>query len=92
MTTKELRKLAEAATQGEWEAEGALVWEREGLSIASTHNSKCAENAAYIAAASPTAIIEILDRVDAVEKMLKSEQEYGIYWRERAEELKEQTP
>ena len=72
MNTKELRKLAEAATPGEWEAESALVWEREGLSIATTHNSKCYENAAYIAAASPTVIIEILDRLDAIGRIISA--------------------
>ena len=82
MNTKELRKLAEALQHN-------YLW----YSVDDINDDEIdPDDAAYIAAASPTAIIEILDRVDAVEKMLKSEQEYGIYWRERAEELKEQTP
>jgi hypothetical protein len=74
--TQELRKLAEAATQGNWHQtppsgiyQGRMiVTDDRAACIGETHNANATENAAYIAAANPAAILELLDRVDKAEK------------------------
>jgi hypothetical protein len=74
--TQELRKLAEAATQGEWHQTPTsgiyqgrmIVTDDRAACIGETHNANATENAAYIAAASPAAILELLDRVEKAEK------------------------
>lgn len=70
--TQELRKLAEAATVGIWKASGFDVNSKEHgwATIANTEldYDGMAENAAYIAAANPAAILALLDRVEKAEK------------------------
>jgi len=70
--TQELRKLAEAATVGVWKASGFSVNSKEHgwATIANTEldYDGMAENAAYIAAANPAAILELLDRLEKAEK------------------------
>jgi hypothetical protein len=74
--TQELRKLAEAATQGEWHQtppsgiyQGRMiVTDDRAACIGETHNANATENAAFIAAANPAAILELLDRVERAEK------------------------
>lgn len=74
--TQELRKLAEAATQGEWHQtppsgmhQGRMIVtdERVGC-IGETHNANAKQNAAYIAAVNPAVILALLDRVERAEK------------------------
>ena len=74
--TKKLRELAEAATQGEWEAGAmslgvytpatnkpiAVLYDSGGDDF---ENQKA--NAGYIAAANPAAIIALLDRLEVAE-------------------------
>ena len=70
--TQELRRLAEAATVGIWKASGFDVNSKEHgwATIANTEldYDGMAENAAYIAAANPAAILALLDRLEAAEK------------------------
>lgn len=70
--TQELRKLAEAATQGKWKSSGFSVNSKEHgwATIANTEfdYDGMAENAAYIAAANPAAILSLLDRLEKAEK------------------------
>ena len=72
--TQELRKLAKAATVGVWKASGFSVNSKEHgwATIANTEldYDGMAENAAYIAAASPAAILALLDRVEKAERLL----------------------
>ena len=73
--TKELRRLAQAATphvghackyrDAHWLREGHVDFENADLFIASERPQ---EDAAFYAAANPTTIIEILDRLEEVEK------------------------
>jgi len=80
--TQELRRLAEAATQGPWIAAGpsygdpmpryynAVVTDTDGPiedeDICS--NTMTSEDALYIAAANPAAILSLLDRLEKAEK------------------------
>lgn len=80
--TQELRRLAEAATQGEWKWDGNvcdydpyhespwLVDEKDSYPPILGGQIKCANpaNASYIAAANPAAILELLDRLEKAEK------------------------
>ena len=86
--TKELRRLAQAATPGPWIAAGPsfgeslpkylneVVIDREGdeddgYSICTAPiglNEECSDDMAFIAAANPAAISELLDRLEAAEK------------------------
>lgn len=73
--TKELRRLAQAATSGEWYVErGNYIYGRNEVTdgeevwhpvIAVNVNFEA--NAAFIAAANPAAVSEILDRLEAAE-------------------------
>ncbi len=73
--TQELRKLAEAATQGKWSQtppsgiyQGRMiVTDNRAACIGETHNVNATENAAFIAAANPAAIIAILDERDQLQ-------------------------
>lgn len=69
---KELRRLAEAATVGIWKASGFDVNSKEHgwATVANTEldYDGMAENAAYIAAANPAAILSLLDRLEKAEK------------------------
>lgn len=90
---KELRRLAEAATPGEWRHDDnwrVYCPSRQDIGVATTasglvHSSKgtdrisrdeAAANAAFIAAANPATILEILDRLERAEKALASCQWY----------------
>lgn len=82
--TQELRKLAEAATQGIWNhiQRGISRWHGERIEVdldplcdfsriqnGCVHPYKNAyENAAFVAAANPAAILALLDRVEKAEK------------------------
>ena len=80
--TQELRKLAEAATQGEWKWDGNvcdydpynespwLVDAKDSYPPILGGQIKCTNtaNAAFIAAANPAAILALLDRVEKAEK------------------------
>jgi hypothetical protein len=84
--TQELRKLADAATQGEWHQTPTsgiyqgrmIVTDDRAACIGETHNANATENAAYIAAANPAAIRAILDERDQLQaenERLKAENE-----------------
>ena len=65
MDTKKLRELAEKATQGEWVYEShAIGAVTDNPDILKQVASASGADAAYIAAANPQAIIELLDRVE----------------------------
>lgn len=78
--TKELRKLAQAATPGGWYVEGNDVYgckdvtdgEEEWHPVIACADDdepvKYESNAAFIAAANPETILELLDRLEAAEK------------------------
>ena len=82
MDTKELRRLAQAATSGEWYVvRGNHIYGRKKVTdgeeewhplIACTDddevNVNFEANASFIAAANPAAISELLDRLEAAEK------------------------
>ena len=92
----ELRRLAQAATSGEWYVErGNHICGRIEVTdgeeewhpvIACTDDDETnvdfEANAAFIAAANPTAISELLDRLEAAEK----ERDHEKWLRERAED------
>ena len=75
--TKELRRLAQAATprvghackyqDAHWLREGHVDFENADLFIASERPQ---EDAAFYAASNPSAVIELLDRLEAAEKEL----------------------
>ena len=82
--TKELRRLAEAATPGEWYRHYTKIYIqhpmfnaprlKEPRGVVATakefHQSTQGEqNAAYIAAANPATILALLDRLDAAERV-----------------------
>ena len=63
MSKPDLRKLAENATEGPW------IRDHTDVCVDNEHktlvtNCRCASDAAYIAAANPAAIIELLDELD----------------------------
>lgn len=79
--TQELRKLAEAATQGPWIAAGpsygeslpvllncVVVEEDDGDTDDVCRDVLTSEDALYIAAANPAAILALLDRLEKAEK------------------------
>ena len=86
MDTKELRKLAEGATQGKWPDEtwcsdfecngrwaaiGPIHKQRDSEDEIDPNSdaSKAAENdAAYIAACNPKTLLQLLDRIERLEK------------------------
>ena len=78
--TQELRKLAEAATQGKWSQtppsgiyQGRMiVTDDRAACIGETHNANATENAAFIAAANPAAILELLDRLENADALVKA--------------------
>jgi hypothetical protein len=68
MTLIELRKLAEAATQGEWENNGTRVYLPQNLGGFDIRNAPNANvNAAYIAAVNPAAVISLLNQIQALQ-------------------------
>jgi Ead/Ea22-like protein len=78
MTT--LRQLAEAATPGPWETDDPYivmsVQDGKIVYLANTADLDCdiyqtEHNAAYIAAANPTAILALFDTIDAQRKLLE---------------------
>lgn len=82
-TTTELRKLAEAATNGPWQWDGDVCNydpEQEAPWLVSgdiypavlSGQIKCSrpDDAAYIAAANPTKVIELLDTIEAQAKQI----------------------
>jgi len=92
MDDKALRALAEAATPGPWshyqsggihqiDAATKTVVHWSGFDQLQTPNEKATikDNAAYIAAANPAAILALLDRVKALEKGLSFYADPGDY-------------
>jgi hypothetical protein len=84
--TQELRKLAKAATVGVWKASGFSVNSKEHgwATIANTEldYDGMAENAAYIAAANPAAILALLDERDQLQaenERLKADRERDAF-------------
>lgn len=80
-----LRKLAEAATPGPWEATGwapkdadwleppnCIVDSPHGLIADTSESDRDEADAAFIAAANPTAVLSLCDRVAALERELRS--------------------
>jgi maltooligosyltrehalose synthase len=68
MTLIELRKLAEAATQGEWENNGTRVYLPQNLGGFDIRNAPNANvNAAYIAAVNPAAVISLLNQIQSLQ-------------------------
>lgn len=83
MTDREkLRKLAEAATPGPWDyyrphpnyrayaVDRVMPGGHLGEDVATTGDVYAEENGAYIAAANPTAVLDLLDQLDAAEAKL----------------------
>ena len=75
--TKELRRLAQAATKGPWVSQGRYIGTPRHMSYVGEVRNQCGNwsdteksrsDAAYIAAANPAAITELLDRLEAAEK------------------------
>jgi hypothetical protein len=76
----ELRRLAEAVTEKNWKAVdfGCVYFGDGGFRI--HHDCQPRERAAFIAAANPSAILSLLDRLEAAEASLKQiEHDYSIY-------------
>jgi hypothetical protein len=69
MTNDELRKLAMAANIGEWYDTNSVYQAiRERLHVMT---EDAARDASYIAAANPTTVLALLDRVEKLEKALR---------------------
>jgi Ead/Ea22-like protein len=79
----ELRKLAEAATQGEWRYDydegycGELI-ASNGVSICSFVDEPTASDAAYIAAANPAAVISLLDKLQSLQAEVAEHKENAL--------------
>lgn len=72
-----LRQLAERATRGEWESRTFADYPQEKHFTKKVHpiqrgsyGSLMPQDADYIAAANPTAILALLDRIDELEEAL----------------------
>ena len=82
MNIEELKRLAEAATPGPWEIDDMLA-DITGIEVWSTDGMLCEsiseENARYIAAANPAAVLELIDIYygckDALEAVVNQRQE-----------------
>ena len=90
MTHEELRKLAEAATPGDWDlgtkpqgkytsgtikkngVEIAVTWAAAWNDDYDTGSLPYKENAAFIAAANPKKVLELLDRIAELEGEIES--------------------
>ena len=79
--TKELRRLAQAATPGPWVSQGRYIGTPRHMSYVGEVRDQCGNwsdteksraDAAFIAAANPAAITEILDRLEAAENEVES--------------------
>ena len=75
--TKELRRLAQAATPGPWASQGRYIGTPRHMSYVGEVRDQCGNwsdteksraDAAFIAAANPAAISELLDRLEAAER------------------------
>ena len=75
--TKELRRLAQAATPGPWVSQGRYIGTPRHMSYIGEVRDQCGNwsdteksraDAAFISAANPAAISELLDRLEAAEK------------------------
>lgn len=76
--TKELRRLAQAATPSPWVSHGRYIGTPRHMSYIGEVRDQCGNwsdteksraDAAFIAAANPAAISELLDRLEAAEKV-----------------------
>ena len=81
--TKELRRLAQAATKGPWRVDEVgvgfeiaagdnVVAQAQSIPRDSFQHAARRANAAFIAAANPAAITELLDRIEAAESALSN--------------------
>ena len=77
MDTKELRRLAQAATPGPWVSQGRYIGTPRHMSYIGEVRDQCGNwsdteksraDSAFIAAANPAAVSELLDRLEAAEK------------------------
>ena len=75
--TKELRQLAQAATPGPWVSQGRYIGTPRHMSYIGEVRDQCGNwsdteksraDSAFIAAANPAAVSELLDRLEAAEK------------------------
>ena len=75
--TKELRRLAQAATPGPWASQGRYIGTPRHMSYIGEVRDQCGNwsdteksraDSAFIAAANPAAINDLLDRLEAAEK------------------------
>ena len=76
MKREELKRLAEAATQGPWESDGeVLVFAsiNHGVDLYGSPDARA--NAAYIAAAHPGVLLDLLAQLDAAETALSLKKE-----------------
>lgn len=88
MNINELYELAKLASQGEWVCSGFIVSAKDSgyVPIADTEldNESMSENAAYIADANPSAIIELIaayrEAVAALNEALPGCIGYAEYW------------
>lgn len=90
-TDEELRKLAEAATPGEWKARAAYgplnrVRASDGMLLAELSNSdwpgeNAEANTRFIAAANPAVILGLLDQLEAARGALKEVARHVHYLR-----------
>ena len=88
----ELRRLAQAATPGPWVSQGRYIGTPRHMSYIGEVRDQCGNwsdtekstgDAAFIAAANPAAISELLDRLEAAEK--SDVESITMYWRARDE-------
>jgi hypothetical protein len=87
--TKDLRKLAEAATPGPWREGTVEKWNvfcEQGADLShervllrmNSHFKGYAADAAFIAAANPTAVLALLDRIAAFEKLERAARNWDM--------------
>ena len=84
--TKKLRRLAQAATRGPWVSKGRYIGTPSHMSYIGEVRDQCGNwsdtekstgDAAFIAAANPAAISELLDRLEAAEKAVTEAYQRG---------------
>ena len=93
-----LRRVAEAATLGPWTATAWNGTEEGGWAAIGPHHlgeideddgpgspsfDKAMADAAFIAAANPAAVLELLDRIAALEALLREALPYVRYYRDK---------
>ena len=79
MKTEELKRLAEAATPGPW-AHGVTWIEHLGGIVALGNTARSKQDVAYVAAANPAAILELIRQRDELLAALKDAREMVSDW------------